>query len=105
MITALDRARGCLTARGLRAVGEPVLPPSPPGSTIADGEILLSSSIHPTFIAFYTDAGRARRLEPRVVQNARRVGGQVERRGAVTILWTHTPTRSLRGTVEGCAFR
>jgi hypothetical protein len=104
MITALERARRCLTAKGLHALGGPVLPPSSSGSSTADGELVISST-HPTFIAFYTDPARARGLEATVVQSARRVHGQVERHGAVTIVWTRAHASNLRGAVDACVFR
>jgi hypothetical protein len=44
MIAALDKARSCLTANWLRAIGAPVLPPNPPGSSGADGEVVVGRS-------------------------------------------------------------
>jgi len=101
---AIATARRCLTAAGLHAVGGPVIPPNPPGSTSPDGEVLVSAGPIPVFVAFYTDTGKARRLEGEVTRNAARIGGQVERRGAVTVLWTRPPGTKLRQTVEACAF-
>jgi hypothetical protein len=43
MITALDTARSCLTAKRLRVVGVPVLPPNPPSANMAAGELVISS--------------------------------------------------------------
>jgi hypothetical protein len=102
---AITKARGCLTAAGLHAVGGPVIPPNPAGSTSADGEVVVSGSPVAVFVAFYTDAGKAQRLESEVTRNATRIGGQVERRGAVTVLWTRPPSAKFRHTVEACAFR
>jgi hypothetical protein len=103
MITALDRARTCLTAKGLHAIGAAVLPPNP-GANMADGELVISST-HPTFIAFYIDTAKARRAEAAVMRNARRINGQVERRGATTIIWTRIPSSKLRASVEACLSR
>src|SRR5881275_670674 len=58
------RDRSCLVSKGLRAVGGPAFPSRPPDPTQADGELVISSSTRPTFIAFYTDAARAERIEP-----------------------------------------
>lgn len=102
MTARLDQDRACLSARRLRVVGGPVLPPNPPDSTQPDGEIVISST-HPTFIAFYTDAARARRLAPAVVRAAARTHVLVERRGDVTIVWTRAPSGALRDAVGACA--
>ncbi len=104
MITALDRARSCLTTKGLRALGGPVLPPNPSGSSSADGELVVGrSATHVVFIAFYTDAARAQRLQAGLRQNARRLKAQVERHGAVTVLSIRPPSGS-RAAVQACAF-
>jgi hypothetical protein len=101
---AIAKARSCLTAAGLHAVGAPVIPPNPPGSISADGEVVVSATPIAVFVAFYTDAAKAQRLESELTRNATRIGGQVERRGAVTVLWTRPPVAKLRHTVEACAF-
>jgi len=104
MIAALDKARGCLTAKGIRALGAPVLPPNPPGSDSADGEIVVGrSAADVVFIAFYTNTARAQQLEASLMRNAHRFKGQVERHGAVTVLWVHPPS-GVRAAVRACAF-
>jgi hypothetical protein len=104
MIVALDNARSCLTTKGLRALGGPVLPPSRSGSSSADGELVVGRSpMHVVFIAFYTDAAKAQRLQAGLMQNARRLETQVERRGAVTVLSIH-PLSGSRAAVQACAF-
>jgi hypothetical protein len=48
------------------------------------------------------------RLNPgklRFTRNAQRLGGVVERRGAVTVFWTHRPAAQTRAALETCAFR
>jgi hypothetical protein len=98
MIGRLHRTRSCLAGKRLRVLGGAVLPPDPsqPG-----GEVVVSLA-HPTFIAFYTDAGAARRLAPAVVRDAARTHASVERRGATTIVWTIAPASALRDDVHGC---
>jgi hypothetical protein len=99
--TVVYAASKCLTERGLRVVGGPTLPAD---SQTPDGELVVRS-IHPAFIAFYTDVAKADRLNSRVVRNARAFHGQVEKRDAVTIVWAVPPAGGLRRTVEGCVFR
>ncbi len=104
MAAALYKARSCLTVKGLRALGAPVLPPPSPSSSSADGEIVVGkSAAHAVFIAFYTDAARAQRLQAGLLSNARRLKGQVERRGAVTVLSLHPPN-SVQAAVRACTF-
>ncbi len=104
MIAALDRTPSCLTAKGVRALGGPVLPPPSPSSSSADGEIFVGrSAAHAVFIAFYTRAARAQRLQAGLLSNARRLNGQVERQGAVTVLWLH-PRSGVQAAVRACAF-
>jgi hypothetical protein len=55
------------------------------------------------FVAFYTDAAKAQRLVPVVIQNAQRSGARVERHGAVTIVWIHSSPSDLYNAVEACA--
>ena len=99
MIAALDKTRSCLTAKGIRALGAAVLPPNPPGSSSADGEVVVGV----VFIAFYTNTARAEQLEASLMRNAHRLKGQVECHGAVTVLWVHPPS-GVRAAVRACAF-
>jgi hypothetical protein len=111
LIARLDGARSCLTAKGLHAVGGPVLPtgppggtvqlPTPPGSTQPGGEVVITSA-QPTFIAFYNDATQAARIEPGLARSDASAHVLVERRGAETIVWSHAPTAQLRNTVRAC---
>jgi hypothetical protein len=91
-----------MTTKRFRVSGGPVFPQQSP--TSPDGELIVGNGAGGAFIAFYTDAGRAARLEPEVRQNARHLGGQVERRGAVTVLWIRRPANGLRKVVLACAF-
>lgn len=102
VFVAIGKTRSCLTKQGLRVIGGPVLPAQGPNSP--EGELIVTKATAPTFIAFYTSSRKARQLEPRVIQNAKHLGGQVVRRGAVTVLWTRPPTSQLRNSVETCAF-
>ncbi len=90
--------RTCLTSKGLRVTGGPVFPQQGPDTP--DGELITNGA----FIAFYTDQRKAERLEPEVRQNARRFGGHVVRKGAVTVSWIGPPASGLRNAVSGCAF-
>jgi len=79
----------------------PVFPAQ--GSDSADGELIVGDAAGGALIAFYADGRKAQRLEPGVRQNAKRLGGQLERRGAVIVLWPH-PSSPLSRSVEPCAF-
>lgn len=108
LIVRLDRARSCLTEKDLHVLGGPTLPesgPVPPPSRLTsiepDGELVISST-SPTFIAFYTTAARARRIEPALRRSDAHAHVELERRGAVTIAWSRTPTSGLRNMVWTC---
>lgn len=102
MIATLDRTRSCLAGKGLRALGGPVLPPNPSGSSSADGELVVGrGAAHVIFIALYTSTARAQQLQPGLVQNARRLNGRVERHGAVSVLSIRPPS-GLRAAVQAC---
>lgn len=105
VFAAIGTARACLTAKGLLVSGGPVFPPDPHSPRSPDGELIVGDAVSGAFIAFYNDPRKAQRLEPDVVHNAKRFGGEVERRGAVTLLWIRRPASDLRNTVEACAFR
>jgi hypothetical protein len=98
----MKTARTCLTKQGLRVSGGPVFPQQSP--TSPDGELIIGTSRGAAFIAFYSSASRAAQLEPGVKENARRVRGRVERRGAVTVLLIRHPSPRLRQAVLTCAF-
>jgi hypothetical protein len=102
VIAAIAATKRCLSTRGVTASGAPVLPSQ--GPNVPEGEVIVVNGVHPIFIAYYADAAKAKRLEPAIAHNATRLGGSTERRGAVTILFTHPPASDLRRTVEGCAF-
>jgi hypothetical protein len=61
-----------------------------------------------SFIAFYDDVRRARRLEPGVRKNAGRFHGHVERRGKVTVVAGSPDSKPLSSEalrpVKRCAF-
>jgi hypothetical protein len=101
VIARIDSGRSCLTSKGLRAIGGPAFPSSPPDPTQPDGELVISST-HPTFIAFYTDATRAAQIEPALRRDDAAKHVSLERRGAVTIVWSQAPDGDLRHTVWGC---
>jgi len=99
VVAMIARDRTCLTSKGLRVTGGPVLPRQGPDS--ADGELITEEAL----IAFYTNPQKAERLQPQVKQNAKRFDGQVVQNGAVTVLWVHPPANGLRVAVSGCVFR
>jgi hypothetical protein len=103
VVAALGRARLCLTNHGFRVSGGPAFPSSP-GQNSPDGELIVATGAGGAFIAFYSDPAKAQRLEPAIVRNAQRLGGQAERRSAVTVLWTRPPPSGLRNSVQACAF-
>ncbi len=103
MITALEKTRRCLTPKGVRAIGGPVLPPNPARSGSPDGELVVGESpAHALFIAYYTSAARAQRRQVGLMANARGIRGHVERHGDVTLLWVHPPS-GIRAAVQACA--
>ena len=101
VITRIDTGRSCLTSKGLHAVGGPAFPSRPADPAQPDGELVIRAS-HPTFIAFYTDAARAKRIEPVLRRDDAGEHLLLERRGAVTIAWTRAPADDVRQTVWGC---
>jgi hypothetical protein len=98
----IENVRSCLSSRGLRVLGGPVLGAPAEGPQTPLGELIVGPP--PTFIAFYKNRQAAREAEPMVLQNARRLGGVVARRGAVTVIWTRPPVSARRAVVDGCAF-
>jgi hypothetical protein len=104
VIARIANARRCVAGKGLRVIGGPVLPAPPPGSSSPDGELIVGSAATDVFIAFYTDADKAQRLQAGVVGDARRLGGRVERHGAATVLWMRPPASGLRTAMQACGF-
>jgi hypothetical protein len=105
----IARARACLAREGIRASGGAVLPNAPgvvsnAGSGSPDGELVISAH-DPAFVAYYGSVTKARRLQGAVIGNARRVGGEVERHGAITILWTAVPPTRELAVVQSCVLR
>jgi hypothetical protein len=100
VVKAIDSARACLIHAAVRVKGGPV-PPEGHGPGGPEGELIVSDAL----IAFYIDSATAKRAEPEVLHNARSFHGEVERRGAVTILWVRSPPNDLRSDVHGCVSR
>jgi hypothetical protein len=111
LIVRIGDAQTCLTAKGLRATGGPLLPSSPPGGTVLPsgppgstqpgGELVLTSA-HPTFIAFYASAAQAARIEPALSRADSSSHVEVEAHGAETVIWSHAPPNGVRNMVSGC---
>jgi hypothetical protein len=99
----IARAHACVAAHGIRVSGGAVFPRQPGQASSADGELIVGRG-PPAFVAFYTDARKAQRLEPGVIRSARRFHGQVQRRGAVTVIWIAPPSNALRDAVESCVW-
>lgn len=72
------------------------------GPNSPDGELIAGYLPTGALIAFYRSIEKAERLEPAVLGNARRLHSQVERAGAVTILWLRPPTARIRRAMQGC---
>lgn len=97
----IESTQACLASHTVRAIGNAVLPPlADPAS--ADGELIAGQLPKGALIAFYRDIQKATRLEPAVLDNARRIHAQVERRGAATIFWLRMPAPPLRRAVQDC---
>jgi hypothetical protein len=84
---------------GLRVVGGPVLPPQRPPSP--DGELDVGNGSGGALIAFYGDPSEAEQFEPSIARRTKRIGAEVERHGAVTVVWIAAPATVRRG-VRAC---
>lgn len=102
---AIARARNCLTTRGLSARGGPAPSAAAGAARRPEGELIVGNATTRAIAAFYSDALTAKRAERTVVRNARRFGGQVERRGAVTIVWIRSPSSDRRAALRRCVYR
>jgi hypothetical protein len=98
-IEAIAQTQACLRSDGLEVKGGPV-PPAGHGQGGPEGELVVGDAL----IAFYADERFAQRAEPEVRRNAGGFGGKLERRGAVTVLWIHSPANALRARVLACLF-
>jgi hypothetical protein len=101
-LATLKTARACITRHGLRVSGGPIYPQDSP--TSPDGELIVGSSKGGAYVAFYVNVTRAEQLESLLTETAKHLAGQVERRGAETVLLIHHPAARLRDAVIGCAF-
>jgi hypothetical protein len=102
----IGQARACLLAHGLRVVGGLVFPlqPQTAGESYAPaGELNLDSST--VLVGFYSDARHAKAAVPRVIENVRRVHGEVARAGAHNIVWSAAPPNKVLHIVQGCIAR
>jgi len=93
----IDRARACLIAHRLKAIGGLVLPPQGHGAPA--GELDTTAAL----IAFYIDRRKASLALPAIAKNVQRVDGQVERAGFANIAWLAPSPRQLRAIVHTCA--
>lgn len=101
-IQKIEGARDCLTGKGWRVTGGPVLPAPTANVPAADGELIVGSGRRGAFIVFSRDAEAAARRANAINRDALRIGGELQRRGPVTILWAHSPTSEQRSTLDAC---
>ena len=73
----------------------------PQGSSSPDGELDVGNGSGGALIAFYPDPSEARRLEPGIVKRTKSIGAEVERHGAVTVVWVGAAA-SVRRAVRTC---
>jgi hypothetical protein len=101
---ALQNTGSCLTRQGFRVSGGPSLgePHRRPETPI--GELVIQNGNAPILVGYYQDSRIAQQFEPTAIRNVRRVGGQVQRRDAVIVVWARPPTSQQRNTVDACAF-
>jgi hypothetical protein len=92
--------RACLREAGLRAT----VRRRKAGDEDAPDVRLVVFADPTAFVALYEDVRRARRYEPKIRSNVEAAGGEVERRGGVTVAWIGSPPRRLRARVNECAF-
>jgi uncharacterized protein YjeT (DUF2065 family) len=99
----IGKVRACLTTRGLRVTGgpSPGAPRNGPDTPI--GELIVINGNALTFIGFYESRRAAEQYERTAINNMKRLGGQLARRGGVIVLWTRPPRAQLRNITEACA--
>jgi hypothetical protein len=104
VFAAIEKARSCLANQGMRVSGGPELGVARTSQETPIGELFIQNGNGPILIGFYESGRRAQQFEPTAIQTAKRIGGQLARRGAVIVFWTRAPTSQQRSTTEGCAF-
>jgi hypothetical protein len=113
----IGKVRICLSAHSLRVVGGLVFPVDrgagyapageldvSPRKTSSTGGVVLHGVGLPgdALVGFYTDARHAASSARRVMKNVNRVGGQLERAGAESILWLTPPPHAVRDIFKAC---
>ena len=108
VFATIEKARTCLTAQGLSVNGGPVLRQPhpegampPPRQERSDGELRIDYGEGSVIVGFFENPTAAKRHEATVAQRMKSVGGQVERQGAVDILWIAPPPK-LRQSLHAC---
>ena len=111
VFATIEKTRRCLTAKGLSVNGglalrEPhpqgAMPPPRQGQS--DGELRIDYGEGSVTIGYYENPTAAKRHEATVAQRVKSIGGQVERQGAVDILWI-APPPNLRQRLKACGLR
>jgi hypothetical protein len=97
---AIERARTCLKVQHLSVTGGPVVPAQGPNKP--NGELIVGNGYPEAFVAFYENSAVAQRKEPTILRRAKRLGGEVERHGAVTVIWVRPPQPQLRQSLQAC---
>jgi hypothetical protein len=103
VIQNVEGVRDCLTGNGWRVTGGPVLPASTATVPAADGELIVGSGRGGALIVSSRDAEAAGRRADAIDREALRVGGELQRRGTVTIVWVHSPASEQRSALDECA--
>jgi hypothetical protein len=105
VFAAIEKTRLCLTSRGLRVLGGPSLGiNNGPDGPIGELDVANGRDAMPTLIGYYRSSRAAQHFEPTARKNVGRLGGVVQRRGEVILVWPHRPTGHQRATVATCAF-
>ncbi len=98
--TESERVGACLKQEGYRLQG------GAPGSTDSESpeyQIIFSGPRGGGYIGFYKNASRARRVAAQLRKNAQRTtGADVERHGAINVVWVDLPDQGARRRVRAC---
>ncbi|HET6448804.1 MAG TPA: hypothetical protein VFG31_06805 [Conexibacter sp.] len=100
--TRIATVRSCLLNQGLQVSGGTSPSSGQAAQGTPAGELVIVNGSTPVFIGFYDEAADARRQLHAAVEQARRHGGRVVRRGSTIVSWSGEPQRDLRRHVETC---
>jgi hypothetical protein len=98
--TERERVADCLRKLGYRLTGGA---PQAPGPDTPEYQIILDSRRGGGYIGFYKNVSRAQRITKRLRANAQRTtGADVERHGAINVVWVDLADAASRERVRGC---